>query len=351
MADLPILYERWIASVLDAPSPSESRATCAECAMCPGPDGAMLPAAYPFRPDTKCCTYEPVIPNFLAGGILGEDEGDVGRRTLGARIEARRATPLGLYANWRMRTKWDGQAHGRSGQHRCPHFVVDGGACSIWRHRPHACATYFCKHERGRRGLVFWTAVGRLLKLCEEALAAWCVLESELPVPAQELMLIELERDPADPTSTQDVFGEVDEAAYAKMWGDWLGREGEFYAACAARVADLSWSDVLRIAGPDVALAANVVRRGHALLGSTELPERLRLGTWSVLGANPGAVTVQTHSPTDPISIDLAVLSVLHKVDGRRTDEVLADVEGELGVPLPPEALRVLTDFGVFVDG
>ena len=94
MGTLPELYERWVSAVLGAPSPQERRATCDTCAMCPQEDGTMLPAAYPFRPDTKCCTYEPTLANYLAGGILTAPADDPGRTTVEARLATGRATPL-----------------------------------------------------------------------------------------------------------------------------------------------------------------------------------------------------------------------------------------------------------------
>ena len=341
------MYERWVGSVLGAPTPNERRATCDSCAMCPQEDGTLLPTAYPFRPDTKCCTYEPTLANFLAGAILAGPEDDPGRRSVEARLASGRATPLGIEPDWRMRSQWDGAVHGISAAHRCPHYLVDEGACSIWKHRPHACATYFCKHERGRLGFAFWSTVGRLLRLVEETLAAWCVVEAGLPAPSQELLLTARERDPGQPASTEAVAGETDPAIYAAMWGSWAGRESEFLRSCAARVEGLEWADVEEIGGPELQMAAAVVRQGRELLERTDLPERLALGNWSVLGASPAGLTVQTHSPTDPVSIDHAVVSVLHLIDGRSTEEVLADILESRGLELAPEALRTLLDYGV----
>ena len=112
MALLPELHERWVAAVMEDPSPAERRATCDSCAMCPQPDGTLLPAAYPFRPDTKCCTFEPTLANFLAGGVLARPADDPGRASVEARVRSGQATPLGLRPDWRMRTQWDGAAHG-----------------------------------------------------------------------------------------------------------------------------------------------------------------------------------------------------------------------------------------------
>src|ERR1044071_2985933 len=84
-SDLPTLYARWAAALLSAPIPRETEATCDDCAMV-----SSDPETIAFRHDTKCCTFTPVLPNFLVGAVLDEPS-----------IEARIATglavsPLGL---------------------------------------------------------------------------------------------------------------------------------------------------------------------------------------------------------------------------------------------------------------
>src|SRR5947208_9693702 len=98
---LPPLYARWASQFLSGAIPAETEATCSDCAMlCGTPVKAQPAAAAPFfDPSTKCCTYLPVLPNFLVGRMLTDDSPEFtrGRVTLEARLaEGIAVTPLGI---------------------------------------------------------------------------------------------------------------------------------------------------------------------------------------------------------------------------------------------------------------
>src|SRR3954454_5365908 len=69
---LPVLYRPLLPAFFDTEAPAEEKATCGSCAMCP-PPGAEGDGAY-FRPDVKCCTYHPRLPNYLVGALLADDD-------------------------------------------------------------------------------------------------------------------------------------------------------------------------------------------------------------------------------------------------------------------------------------
>ncbi|HEY6250973.1 MAG TPA: hypothetical protein VI685_13515, partial [Candidatus Angelobacter sp.] len=66
---LPPLFSAWMSELLGGDIPSETSATCNHCAML-AQDGLASQEALVFRPDTKCCTYLPMLSNFLVGRIL-----------------------------------------------------------------------------------------------------------------------------------------------------------------------------------------------------------------------------------------------------------------------------------------
>ena len=71
---IPPLYAPWLRDIVGGPIPAETRATCDRCVMLPTEGSA--PDAVFFSPITKCCTYQPTIPNFLAAAglfLLGEE--------------------------------------------------------------------------------------------------------------------------------------------------------------------------------------------------------------------------------------------------------------------------------------
>lgn len=53
-----------------------------------------------------------------------------------------------------------------------------------------------------------------------------------------------------------DEDGTISAALHEDLWGDWVGRELEFFEACAGDVEGCSWEDVLRRVGPDAAVQA-----------------------------------------------------------------------------------------------
>src|SRR5262245_30878262 len=70
--ELPPLYAKWITAILGGPIPREVRSTCDRCAMNEPHDAAS--AAPQFDATIKCCSYQPNLPNYLAGGILTDPE-------------------------------------------------------------------------------------------------------------------------------------------------------------------------------------------------------------------------------------------------------------------------------------
>lgn len=335
-SDLPPLHARWMGTFLPAPIPRETKAACGDCVMCPG-RGAEPEEA--FAPETKCCTFVPTLPNFLVGRALADPELGEGRRSLEARIAAREeVSPLGLGITGdeqeRYRTLKAAGMFGKPGAGlRCPHYVDrEGGLCGLWRHRPAVCATWFCRHERGRVGLEFWQALRRMLAKAEDSLSVWCVLQAGLP-----------------PEALLALFPEDRPADLDRAWGPWRGREPDFYRACAARVDALGWEDVRRIGGASVeALAALVVERFRALL-DVRLPAQVGTGEYR-LTAGSDRLRLRGYSPGDWIDLPPAFMDVLLNL-GTEPAGAAADRLARAGLPDPPALLRRLLDLGILVEG
>lgn len=355
---LPDLYAPWLAALLPAPIPAESRATCRECAMCPHPDGTVPTATYAFRPEVKCCTYEPRLPNFLVGRILADDDPGPAARAGRAAIEARVDSRAGVTPLWldrpplrylHMRNALG--AYGVSQALRCPYFVEqDGGLCGIYRHREAMCATWFCQYVRGRFGFELWRQVRLLLQEVERDLAVDCALHAGLDGARLARFLPE-EGEGSGGVSGWDwreLEGAPEPRAYAAAWGEWAGREREFYRRCAERVAGIGWDEVLARCGPRVAARAAAVRAAWERHADRTLPPRLRAGSFQVVAARrDGGMRVVTFSGFDAIDLPSPLVAVLPAFDGRPTDEVLAWLERERGVTFDPAFLAQLVDWGV----
>jgi hypothetical protein len=354
---LPPLYAGWMDALLAAPVPAESNATCGDCAMvfADRPEGG----ADAYRRDTKCCTYLPELWSFLVGGVLLDvpapgSPAERGRRSVEARLDAGVAvTPLGLgKAPLHAALYERGREHvfGKALALRCPHYLdQDGGLCGVWAHRESTCATWFCKHVRGATGKEFWKHLHQLLVAVEKALAAWCALELGLEPDALAQLYQPYAARVARPLTGRDVDGLPDAAAARRAWGRWLGREREFYVACARRVQALAWEDVLRIGGAQVAVYAHLARHAHARLLDDAVPERLVPDLVQISPRGRDRRLLVGYSGLDGIEVPAVVPELLAHFDGRATAVVLEEIARERRVRVDPSLVRKLADFGVLV--
>lgn len=347
---LPDLYARWLDDLLNDEIPPEPRSTCDDCAMCPKPGEVSV---YPFQPDVKCCVYQPALPNFLVGGILGDDgpDGAHGRAVLEERLAGPTATPLGVERppSYDILYRHTVNTQGRSRTLRCPFF--DDGRCGIHRHRNHLCATWFCRPARGQVGQRFWDAVSGLLRATEGALARWCCLKLEVDPVALAPLLEPVDRlQPVARVDAAAIDGIAVPARNAAVWGDWHGREADFYLACSELVAALSWAEVLEIGGPEVQLRAAAVCRLSDEMHRPSPPRGLRVAATQTLAVGTEASVIAGYSPLDPIALPALLLSVLPYFDGRPPAESFAAIEEERGIRLDDALIRQLLDFGILVD-
>jgi hypothetical protein len=320
-------------------------------------EGAKTAGDLFFNPQTKCCTYVPLLPNFLVGRILADDDpaGAAGRASVERRIDTRLGvTPLALShppVHAVLYRVGAAQAFGRSRTLRCPHYLEEaGGACGVWRHRNSVCSTWFCKYARGRTGQRFWHGLDQLLATVERELARWCLVRLDLdPVTLAVLLPRGTDRHVGggDELDADAIDGRADDAAYRDAWGDWLGRERTLYRESARLVDGLRWTDVVRIGGASVEALARVVRAEHAELLSDSIPPRLVVGPLQTLAAGRDHVRVATYSTFDPLDLPRLLVDVLDYFDGRPTAETLRRIRDEQGVNVQPGLVRRLVDFGV----
>ncbi len=347
---LPSLYRRLLGPPLDREVPAESKATCASCAML---EGSCRGAAPPvdgrsrfFRPDTKCCTFHPRLPNYLVGAILEDagPEGAEGRRRMEARVASRvGATPEWLHPPRTFTALYDGArgAFGRARGLRCPFYADEPGACTIWAHRDAVCSTYFCKYVAGADGRRLWTAVKELVSLVEVQLARAALLEL-----APEL----LDREPgtrpgAAPLEPEDIDGAPPPAAeHAAAWKGWVGREAELYRACHRFVAGVTAADLEAMLGLDGRIARRAVERAADTATSPDLPPVLRLSPDATVAWLPdGTVALGAYSELEAVALPGDAYRLLTRFTGERpVAEVRARMRTELRADLSDEVLLEL---------
>jgi hypothetical protein len=340
---LPPLYGSWLRVITGGPIPAETKATCDHCAMLPQP-GEVSTAGY-FHPLTKCCAFQPQLPNFLAGRILSDSDPSMaaGRQELEQRIARRTAiTPgwAGPGAVFSLMYRSTPYVFGRAPELRC-HFLSPTGDCGVWKHRPGVCATWFCKHVRGNTGFRFWKLADKLLRQIEHELSIWCL--AELKTGAAEAVDLDYGSVP----HVSELGGEIDWAQYRQLWGEWAGRELDFYRACARLVDPLNWEQVQNICGPRVRILADLLRDAYAHLTSEAIPERLKLSEFHFSGVEANGYRVVAYSPYDPLVMPEPLARVLHYFDGRPTEEALEAISREEAICVDLSLVRRMLDFGI----
>jgi len=345
---LPRVYGSLLPAFFDALAPEEPKATCHDCAMCPTAEPT--PEVVHFRPDTKCCTYQPHLPNYLVGAILSDTEPAMaeGQR----RVRAHIAGKVGVTARWlapsRKRSALFRAARdasfGRSLTLRCPYYVDEaGGLCSIWRHRDSVCSTFFCKYAAGADGQAFWRALDAYLRGVERTLALHAV-ETLAPTlaeprrPFDQMSLEELEdRPPTD-------------ADYASFWGEWQGREEAFYREAHALVAGLSREAFDQLVGaetPELAALEAALGRVRAPV----LPRRLALDLYQPPVPVADGVIVSTYSKYEPIKLTPALYDVLRELRPEETvDAFRARMLRDHEVDVPEAMLLALHQLRVLIE-
>jgi hypothetical protein len=331
----------------DAPAVVEPRATCANCAMCSPADTPL--AATGFRPDIKCCTYWPTLPNFLVGSVLSDTSSELepARRVMRERISSRiGVTPYWLAPPRKYLVLLDAareSSFGRSDALLCPYYLRESGQCGIWKHREAVCATFFCKHAQGAVGHAFWRAVKRLVIDTEtrlaEHLARAVAPDTREPVRLKgRLSREELEDRPPD------------DASYVAAWGKWVGREIDFYVECARRASAMSPSEGEALRGPQTGALLEEIKSLHAQVTQPRLAVRLALSGDMAVEPGEGGVGVTTYSRYDSFFLSDGLYEALKMFTHEETVEAVLDrLRRDHGIELPESLLLQMQLQGVVV--
>lgn len=357
---LPALYAPLLPAFFRAEVPAERKATCANCAMCaPDAGAAVAPVdgvSRLFRPDTKCCTYDPRLPNYLVGALLADARPELaeGRRRVAARIAHRvGVTPQWLRPSPRYAALYDQarNAFGRSAALRCPYFDTADGGCTIWPYREAVCSTFFCKYVAAADGRKFWMSLKSYLTLAEIQLSRFAMFEL-----CRELLLAQPDRGtgredaPLGPDELDDQPPPA--ARYAATWGAWAGRETEFYVACFELVRRLGPADLERLLGFDGVIALATLERLHRAATAPALPAVLKLDPGATVQWLPdGSVALGAYSEFDAVALPGEAYALLAAFTGREpVAEVHARLRREKQADVLDDVLLVLYQHRVLVE-
>lgn len=312
---LPSVYASLLPPHFDQPVVQETRATCGSCQMLNQgtlPDGV---SGVFFRPETKCCTYQPSVPNYLIGALLSDTRADVaeGQERVRAHIKTRMGvTPQWLGPTAKYEVLYDASMRTSFGKNtvlKCTYYA-DDGRCTIWRHRETICSTFYCKFSSGALAAAFWKALKDYLVHMELTLARWAMEAVSLDVnepntPRGTLAIHELEdRPPPD-------------GLYKKWWGPYVDREAEFYIACHDKIKTLNREKYVQLVdtkkGKELLTACMTA---YQAIGTHKLPQRLQLNPKArvlpVVNGN-GVIVTAPYNVYDSVLIDPELYQILRR--------------------------------------
>jgi hypothetical protein len=260
----------------------ESFATCSDCAMKPR-EGQVLPEhRLVFKAESRCCTYHPDLPNFLAGRAL--QRGGIGAEKIRARlehIETRYATGIVRPPELEKLYQDLGKASfGNSDELTCPYWVSGVHNCSIYADRNGVCRTWHCKSVHGAKGHGAWTAL------------RW--------------LLLELESELAKTVTTTDA---PPRDASVETWVEW-------YIACAERVDALDIETLKSLRSSKLELLISEVAQAVHVRDET-LPEVVApsVADWFV---EADGVALTAWSGYDLVDAPSWIFELLSRMDGTK---------------------------------
>jgi len=334
---LPDFYREVFPPQFDAPIPTERFATCDDCAMACNPP----PGQEAYHPNRKCCTFHPVLPNYLIGALLADQrpEWEEGRHRIRAMIQRRIGiTPFGLFPS----RKHDhlvkaGVGFGQSRALLCPFYREAGGQCTIWPFREAVCATYFCKTVTGAAGKDFWHEVKMYLIFVQDCLAGYALHELEMPIMERS----KYQNQPLTAADLDDL--PPDDATYRHQWADWVGREESFYRTCHRLVTALDRKGYQSLTGmPQKILFENIRRRYAEMMALPEVP-----AVAMDLEVTEENVTVPLASANIAISLPKRLLAFF---DGQTSLDAALGHAAKEGFDIDADLLRVLFHNGVLAE-
>jgi len=368
---IPAAYRHLIPDTVLASIPSESRAHCSNCSMCNRSSTEPHPAESTriyFNSSTKCCTYSPTLPNYMLGGILQDEteEGQSGRQ----RIRRLIGNKLGVFPTGLTSPHPAGEfsnfvglgLFGRDPSLRCPLYQEESGQCSIWRYREAVCATWYCKHDDGLLGFLYWRALADYLTHTQAVLVhlvlqklGWCGDDAFSYRRSGPFTMQGRTRKVAQTSSSvsetplEERMGDAE--IYQSVWKEWAGHEEEIYVSSFETMKGLSHKEVREAGGLRHEMLEAILLKIHRDKVAQSVPSKLLFNSkvHAVKQAD-GRYLVNSYNAYDPLLISADVYDRLRYFIGSKSSaDTCDDMERQTGVRFSTDLISMLYMRGILV--
>lgn len=244
----PNFYENLLPRDILNFAPEEKKATCDNCAMSEGRHKG--PKFY--KPDLKCCTFQPFIPNFLVGGVFEDASASKAHEVLRHQIENRLySLPVGMTASVRYQMEFKSNKESDFGQNPdwlCSYYDRETQLCKMWRHRGVVCTTFYCKSSYGKQGMHFWSDLSDYLSYVEMALMEESLVMLDFSPRQVSTLITYLNRDSG--TQKELKAHRLPPALAKELWNGYFHEQEEFYKKSFRIAANLDKKSLKEIMGP-----------------------------------------------------------------------------------------------------
>jgi hypothetical protein len=236
---VPRIYEGLLPRDLLQMEAQETKATCDHCVMAkPQNRGEIF-----YKPDLKCCTFYPFLPNYVVGAILSQESLSAPSALASIRNKIAKqeySLPLGLVAPPNYQVAFNHRKKNEFGQREewlCPYFNQEQQNCGIWRQRGAVCTSFYCKSSHGVKGLRFWAELSNYLTYVEMALMEESLVMLDFSPRQVSDLLNYLNRQEA--TKTEMKSPRLPESKAQKLWNGYYEDQEAFFKKCFQIVTDL----------------------------------------------------------------------------------------------------------------
>ena len=328
----PELYHDLLGSHLEQQVPTEKFANCADCHLCKTTKTSHYLA--------KCCTYHPILPNYIVGGILSDDESSLeeGQARIQKKVSSKvGVTPYGIIAPREFKDlitqrRKEGKLFILDEDERkkltCPY--LDNGHCTIWKYRSELCMTFFCHSVGGRFGSQYWNDMFHFITEMERKLSIYAIMEVGYPETKVNFRAEKIKE-----MWMHNPKGQFLERNYKTVWDQWVDNEINFYKECYKVIQSLDHEKTMKILGWE---SEQQLNKANALLGLFKeniVPDYLVYSTSNTLDeSDPARVILENNKHKLPMNRRRYL--GLKQFDGNKsTYEILRSSFGLTGLNSP----------------